>query len=78
MPANSLYTLTFIAAQVIGLVILAPLGVKALGIVGSLGRRWPCIWQRRCSSSSFRAILSRALPIWMAFLPCAALGAKSG
>ncbi len=36
LPANSLYTLTFIAAQIVGLVILAPLGVKAIGIVGSL------------------------------------------
>ncbi len=36
LPANSLYTLTFIAAQILGLVILAPLGVKAIGVVGSL------------------------------------------
>ncbi len=36
LPANSLYTLTFIASQILGLVILAPLGVKAIGIVGSL------------------------------------------
>ncbi len=36
LPANSLYTLTFIASQIMGLVILAPLGVKAIGIVPSL------------------------------------------
>jgi MFS family permease len=36
LPANSLYTLTFIASQILGLVILAPLGVKTIGIVGSL------------------------------------------
>jgi len=36
MPANSLFTLTFIASQILGMVFLAPLGVKTLGIVGSL------------------------------------------
>ncbi len=35
LPANSLYTLTLTASQILGLVILAPLGVKTLGIVGS-------------------------------------------
>lgn len=36
LPANSLFTLTFTASQILGLVILAPLGVKTIGIVGSL------------------------------------------
>lgn len=35
LPANSLFTLTFTASQILGLVILAPLGVKTLGIAGS-------------------------------------------
>ncbi len=35
LPANSLYTLTLTASQILGLVILAPLGVKTIGIVGS-------------------------------------------
>jgi len=36
LPANSLFTLTFTASQILGLVVLAPLGVKTLGIAGSL------------------------------------------
>lgn len=36
LPANSLFTLTFIAAQILGMIILAPLGAKTIGIVGSL------------------------------------------
>ncbi len=36
LPANSLFTITFTASQVLGLVILAPLGAKVLGVVGSL------------------------------------------
>ncbi|MCI0478732.1 MAG: MFS transporter, partial [Anaerolineales bacterium] len=36
LPANSLFTLTFIASQILGMIILAPLGVKTIGIVGSL------------------------------------------
>lgn len=36
LPANSLFTITFTASQVLGLVILAPLGVKLIGITGSL------------------------------------------
>ena len=36
LPANSLFTITFTASQILGLVILAPLGVKLLGIVGAL------------------------------------------
>jgi MFS family permease len=36
LPANSLFTITFTASQVLGLVILAPLGAKVLGIIGSL------------------------------------------
>ncbi|MDE3089115.1 MAG: MFS transporter [Chloroflexota bacterium] len=36
LPANSLFTLTFTASQILGLVILAPLGVKTIGIAGSL------------------------------------------
>jgi hypothetical protein len=36
LSANSLFTLTFIASQILGMIILAPLGVKVLGIVGSL------------------------------------------
>jgi MFS family permease len=36
LPANSLFTLTFTASQILGMVILAPLGVKLIGIVGSL------------------------------------------
>lgn len=36
LPANSLFTITFTASQVVGLIILAPLGVKTIGIVGSL------------------------------------------
>lgn len=36
LPANSLFTLTFIASQILGMIILAPLGVKMIGIVGSL------------------------------------------
>ena len=36
LSANSLFTLTFIASQILGMIILAPLGVKMLGIVGSL------------------------------------------
>ncbi len=35
LPANSLFTLTFTASQILGLVILAPLGVKTIGIAGS-------------------------------------------
>jgi MFS family permease len=36
LPANSLFTLTFIGSQILGMIILAPLGVKMIGIVGSL------------------------------------------
>jgi len=36
LPANSLFTITFTASQILGLIILAPLGIKTLGIVGSL------------------------------------------
>ncbi len=36
LPANSLFSLTFIASQILGMIILAPLGVKLIGIVGSL------------------------------------------
>ncbi|MEW5720298.1 MAG: MFS transporter [Chloroflexota bacterium] len=36
LPANSLFSLTFIASQILGMIILAPLGVKMIGIVGSL------------------------------------------
>jgi len=36
LTANSLFTLTFIIAQILGMIILAPLGVKTIGIVGSL------------------------------------------
>ena len=36
LPANSLFTITFTASQIIGLIILAPLGVKTIGVVGSL------------------------------------------
>ncbi len=36
LPANSLFTLTVTASQILGIVILAPLGIKAIGIVGSL------------------------------------------
>lgn len=36
LPANSLFTLTFIASQILGMIILAPLGAKTIGIVGSL------------------------------------------
>lgn len=36
LAANSLFTLTFIASQILGMIILAPLGVKTLGIIGSL------------------------------------------
>jgi MFS family permease len=36
LPANSLFTMTFTASQVLGMVILAPLGVKTIGIVASL------------------------------------------
>ncbi len=36
LPANSLFTLTFTASQILGMIILAPLGVKTIGIVGSL------------------------------------------
>jgi MFS family permease len=36
LPANSLFALTFTASQILGLVILAPLGVKTIGIAGSL------------------------------------------
>ncbi len=36
LPANSLFTLTITASQILGLVILAPLGVKLIGIAGSL------------------------------------------
>ena len=35
LPANSLFTLTFTASQILGLVILAPLGVKTIGLAGS-------------------------------------------
>ena len=35
LPANSLFTVTFTASQILGLVILAPLGVKLIGIAGS-------------------------------------------
>lgn len=36
LSANSLFTLTFIASQILGMIILAPLGVKLIGIAGSL------------------------------------------
>ncbi len=36
LPANSLFTLTFIASQILGMVILAPLAIKVIGIVGAL------------------------------------------
>lgn len=36
LPANSLFTITATASQVLGIVILAPLGIKMIGIVGSL------------------------------------------
>jgi MFS family permease len=36
LPANSLFTMTFTASQILGMVILAPLGVKTIGIVPSL------------------------------------------
>jgi MFS family permease len=36
LSANSLFTLTFIASQILGMIILAPLGVKTIGIAGSL------------------------------------------
>lgn len=36
LPANSLFTITLTATQVLGIVVLAPLGVKTIGIVGSL------------------------------------------
>lgn len=36
LSANSLFTITIIASQILGLVILAPLGVKTIGILGSL------------------------------------------
>lgn len=36
LAANSLFTLTFIVSQILGMLILAPLGVKTIGIVGSL------------------------------------------
>jgi MFS family permease len=36
LPANSLFTMTLTASQVLGIVILAPLGIKTIGIVGSL------------------------------------------
>jgi MFS family permease len=35
LSANSLFTLTFTGSQIMGLVILAPLGVKTIGITGS-------------------------------------------
>ena len=35
LPANSLFTLTFTGSQILGMIILAPLGVKTIGIVGS-------------------------------------------
>ncbi len=35
LPANSLFTLTFTGSQILGLVILAPLGVKTIGLTGS-------------------------------------------
>ena len=36
LPANSLFTITFTASQIFGMIILAPLGVKTIGVVGSL------------------------------------------
>jgi MFS family permease len=36
LPANSLFTLTLTASQILGMIILAPLGVKTIGVVGSL------------------------------------------
>jgi MFS family permease len=36
LAANSLFAITFTASQILGLVILAPLGVKTLGVVGAL------------------------------------------
>ncbi len=36
LPANSLFTITFTAAQILGMVILAPLGVKLIGLVPAL------------------------------------------
>ncbi|MBI4786127.1 MAG: MFS transporter [Chloroflexi bacterium] len=36
LPANSLFTITFTASQILGLIILAPLAVKLLGISGAL------------------------------------------
>lgn len=36
LPANSLFTITLTATQVLGIVVLAPLGIKTIGIVPSL------------------------------------------
>jgi MFS family permease len=36
LPANSLFTLTVTSSQILGMVILAPLGVKTIGLSGSL------------------------------------------
>lgn len=36
LPANSLFTITLTATQVLGIVVLAPLGVKTIGIIASL------------------------------------------
>lgn len=36
LPANSLFTITLTATQVLGIVVLAPLGIKTIGIVNSL------------------------------------------
>ncbi len=36
LPANSLYSLTFTASQILGMIILAPLGAKTIGVAGSL------------------------------------------
>ena len=36
LPANSLYSLTFTLSQILGMIILAPLGAKTIGVAGSL------------------------------------------
>ena len=36
LPANSLFTLTITASQILGMIFLAPLGVKTIGLSGSL------------------------------------------
>jgi MFS family permease len=58
LPANSLFTLTFIVSQILGMIILAPLGVKLIGITGSL---WVAV-AMYVAATLFVAVIPRDQP----------------